>query len=478
MTIMTKLKGRKARPFTGYLLAGMMALPLAGCDTDELLSIVDPDVLPPELLGDESALPSFLAAAQGEFSIGYEDQILYSGLLGDEWISSGTFPTRVEVDIRQIQPTNGTLEGVTRNLYQARTAAEEAVRAYEGFDVTGSGYAEANNLAALTYVLFGENYCSGVPFSRMNPDFTFEYGGQETTTQIFNRALTTTDRVLDLGEDDVGETQTHLANLVRARTLLNLGQYADAAAAVEDVPTDFIYFIAHSQNTSRENNRIYSFNTIQERWSAADVEGENGLPYRTIFTDGDPRTPWRRSPANDVGFDRRTAQYDTRKYHSRASRTPVATGVEARLIEAEARLRADDPTYIIILNELRADAVNLMALQITDFRELFPNAQNPGPLVDPVTPKARADQLFAERAYWLYLTSHRLGDMRRLLRQPAYQALGYTEDTVFPTGAYHKSTQGGVYGNDVNLPLTVDERNNPELVGIPTGQDLCLDRNP
>ena len=67
-----------------------------------------------------------------------------------------------------------------------------------------------------------------------------------------------------------------------------------------------------------------------------------------------------------------------------------------------------------------------------------------------------------ERAFWLYLTGHRLGDLRRLVRQ-----YNRPQETVFPTGDYHK---GGEYGSDVNFPVSSDERNNPNF-------ESCLDRS-
>ena len=53
--------------------------------------------------------------------------------------------------------------------------------------------------------------------------------------------------------------------------------------------------------------------------------------------------------------------------------------------------------------------------------------------------------------------------MRRLIRQ-------YLRDpsAVFPTGDYHKG--GGSYGNDVNLPIPIEEENNPN-------GGTCTDRN-
>ena len=81
---------------------------------------------------------------------------------------------------------------------------------------------------------------------------------------------------------------------------------------------------------------------------------------------------------------------------------------------------------------------------------------------------AAVDQLFSERAFWLFATGHRLGDMRRLIRQ-----YGRDPETVFPTGDWFKG--GLTYGTDVNLPLPRREQNNPN---VPNGGDGCLDRNP
>ena len=87
------------------------------------------------------------------------------------------------------------------------------------------------------------------------------------------------------------------------------------------------------------------------------------------------------------------------------------------------------------------------------------------PLTSPTTQAAAVDMLFKERAYWLWLTGHRLGDMRRLVRQ-----YGRAANTVFPIGNM-RYRPGNTYGNDVNLVVPFNERNNPKFNG-------CLDRNP
>jgi hypothetical protein len=85
------------------------------------------------------------------------------------------------------------------------------------------------------------------------------------------------------------------------------------------------------------------------------------------------------------------------------------------------------------------------------------------PIIIPENGAVARDILFKERAYSLWLTSHRLGDLRRLVRQ-----YDRGQSSVFPTGEYAK---GGVYGSDVNFPIPVDATFNP-------GGLACFDRNP
>jgi hypothetical protein len=136
----------------------------------------------------------------------------------------------------------------------------------------------------------------------------------------------------------------------------------------------------------------------------------------------------------------------------------LATGAEARLVSAEAALqRGDTAGMLTLLNALRASPP-----------AYFLNAGAPiaalTPLAAPVGPTAAVNLLFSERARWLWLTSHRLSDLRRLERQ-----YGRPDSQVFPTGAYFKS--GLQYGTAVNYPVPIDELNNPNF-------QQCLDRLP
>ena len=225
----------------------------------------------------------------------------------------------------------------------------------------------------------------------------------------------------------------------RGRVLLNQGNFSQAGAAVTTVPTNFEYLIEGSDNSTRQNNGIWNYTVNFFGFSVPEQEGDNGLPFRSA---DDPRVPW--FDSGDVGFDGETPFFVQDKYPEMSSNTVLASGIEARLIEAEAALQANNTgTFLSVINTLRQDAgLNTVAL--------------------PGTQALRIDLLFRERAFWLYLTGHRLGDLRRLVRQ-----YGRTQDTVFPTGNYHK---GGEYGSDVNFPVSSDERNNPNF-------ESCLDRS-
>ena len=430
---------------------------LVACNIDTLLDVPDPDVATPASVATKAALPAVLAGAVGDFMVAYngtgDGQISMSGLFTDELIWAETFPTRYEVDVRSIQNTNTTMEGVFRNLHRARISANRAASGYASLDATNVvPYAEALALEGFTYIYFGENYCNGVPFSRLDENGAPVYGNSITNDEMFAQAVVLFDSALTL----LGATTNnvrYLAQVGKGRALLNRGQYAAAATAVTGVPTSFAYNILHSSNTGRQNNGLWSLVQEGRRFSVGELEGGNGLPYRsegdTAGAIDDPRVRNARLTGTQAnGFDGATPLYSQLKYPLRDSPVPVATGAEARLIEAEASLQAG--TFLVpvtgglaIINTLRATA-GLAAL------------------APPATTAGQEDLLFKERAYWMWLTSHRLGDMRRLVRQ-----YGRTATSVFPTGPYFK---GGVFGSDVNFPIPFDEQNNPS-------SQQCLDRN-
>ena len=269
-----------------------------------------------------------------------------------------------------------------------------------------------------------------------------------------------------------------LAAVGKGRALLNNGQFAAAAAAVAAVPTNYVFLLQHSVNTSAENNPMAALEQ-NGRYGVANLEGgltaaggairtdtasgttapggsAEGIAFRGLL---DVRVPWEIKPTNGLCFSTSIRCKVNDNYPNFDADVPVASGVEARLIEAEAALQAGDAvTMMSKLNALRAASTQLLTA-------LYPGAtpssafktngapNTLAPLTDPVDATARRDLMFKERALWLYNTGHRQGDLRRLARAP----YGLATSAVFPSGLFFR---GGSYGSDVAYPVPFQEQNN------------------
>ena len=463
---------------THFGFALLALLTAAACSPSSILDVENPDIIDPGAVQSPAGLAALHAGALGDFSLaivgdngGTEGQILVTGSFTDELGNSETFPTRKEYDQRgPIDLKNGTLLEVFRRLQRARRSAElaaETIKNISATPATDTRIAETYSLAGLLYVFMAENYCSGVPISEAAADGSLTFGDPLTTTELLNRAIERFDAALQF---PASATVTNLAKIGKARAQLDLNQPAAAATTVAGIATTFSYNLTHTISLGRQQNGLYVFINQNERFSVANLDGGNGLNFRAA---NDPRVPWARIPATDVGFDNATPQFDQGKYASEIAPTPIATGIEARLIEAEAALRANDPgTWINTLNTLRATA----GLTPTTFPAGFPAAFPAlGALADPGTQVGREDLMFRERAFWLYMSGHRLGDLRRLVRQYGRSA-NDAATGVFPGrgGAQYVidgNPKGGVFGTEVNLPVPFDELNNPNFT-------QCIDRNP
>ena len=139
----------------------------------------------------------------------------------------------------------------------------------------------------------------------------------------------------------------------------------------------------------------------------------------------------------------------------------LASEVEARLIEAEAALRAGSASWLTTLNALRTDGTfetTAATPPDTVWHAGSGGVDGLDMLADPGTAAGRVDLLFRERAFWLFLTGHRQGDLRRLIRQ-----YGRFENTVYPIGLY--SPLNGNYGADVVVQVPTLEFVNPLYAG-------------
>jgi tetratricopeptide (TPR) repeat protein len=443
------------------------ALPLAGCNVDEILDVTDPDIINPEdvatATGAEGlrigALARFIGATSGDAGADtfFETMFVWSGMLADEWRTGDTFAQRLQVDSRSIEFSNSGVNDAIRKLHRARLASEQAVLALRQYApataTTSAQIAELYFAQAYVENMMAEYLCNGIAISTVMNGVE-RYGPQLTTAAVYDRALAHADSALASGPTN---RVRDAARVLRGRILVNQGKFADAAAAVSGVATTFAYSNQHSQTT--RDNVNWAANNNSRRYTVANNEGTNGLNFATA---NDPRLPvclGGSTACRNAGFTQSrpfntltpTPLYIQLKWPNRADSMAIADGLEARLIEAEAALdKGASGAYLPILNALRATRTGL------------------APLTDPGTAAGRVDQLMRERAFWMFGTGHRLGDLRRLVRQ-----YGRPQESVFPVGNF---AEGGTYGSDVNFPITQAEQNNPEVTSSGS-QNLCFDRN-
>lgn len=479
--------------FSAISAASLVAL--GGCKSD-ILEVNDPDIIG---VGDANtaaaatnvrngAIRSFVDAFDG----GTDVFVVVTGNLADELRASDTFDGRLLPNRRLMNDNLPEMTGVYLNLHKARVDLTEGAKTIVAVAPTLKIPAgEMYMYRGFTEDFMAEMYCSGVPFSSADASANITYGAPQTTVQVLTRAVASFDSAATFV--DATAAGVALGNAIKvgkARALLNLGQYAAAAAAVAGVPTTFKLNVDHCLGTVTGcvDNGLYGAAAAgSSRYTPSKNEGINGLDFMPTVVAGsagcatgvpagvtvtnanycDPRLPWVTSSRN--GFN--TASWPNMPVALKSCPTyrsvnlavcsqsanstganVLADGIEARLIEAEARLQggaqADRDAVFATLNQLRATAISPAVPAIT---------------TAPTTQAAAVTMLFNERAYWMYLTGHRLGDLRRLIRQ-----YGRDAEAVFPTGE-QQAPLAGPYGTDVNFPIPASEKNNPNFTG-------CIDR--
>ncbi len=405
----------------------------------------------------------------------------YSGLVTDEFtdfflqdnVSSGFIglsflDARDDAAANQGASTSGTYhytDPVYASLQKARIngrlAAGELARSAPVGSVGEAGAALA--LVGYSELLLAEEFCSGVPLADVAASGGVHYGGPLTTDSLLAQAVADFDSALAQGVGN--DTALNLARVGRGRAMLDRGQYAAAAAAVTAVPAGFVYTVNLPATLQQSvNSNFYALLAgqvlpgLQHFVTVSDREAGVGLNFVSAH---DPRMP---IDSTQGPTPTGTPFYYPAKFPiGGAPPIPLADWIEARLIQAEAALHAGDvPGWTTALNALRADSADT---RVAGLPMLTADSTSGASSAEQV------DVMFRERAFWLFGTGHRLGDLRRLIRQ-----YGRAPDAVFPSGPYPAtglppgSSVIPTYGTDVNFPIQSVETANPNFHG-------CLNRS-
>ncbi|MDB4912473.1 MAG: hypothetical protein JWM95_117 [Gemmatimonadetes bacterium] len=447
--------------------AGVAAVVLvAGCDRlkTELLAPQNPGIVDPTAAASPTAALALRVGALGRFKQVQSGESIWQmgGTLADEYKNADFEATRISADQRITDPLthNWNYNGVT----QSRGFVRDAITALSTYlpDSTalrGELYMEL----AFFEMTLADNYCNGIPLGHTVVGVQTN-GAPLTVAQVYDSASAHLDTALALsgGSDAGSKYVNNAARVFKGRVLTAKKQYAAAAAIVAPVGTTYQYDMTFSSTSVA--NGMWTLNNSTARISVADsfdlIGGapniiKNALPFASA---GDPRVP---VVNGDVASPTVKAEdavtkpfYVSLLYKGQYDPLVLASGIDARLIEAEAKYNASDiPGMMTILNTLRTQTPRPSIANVSV-------AALPA-LATPANPVDALSLLFREKAFWTFGRGQRLPDLRRLIRD-----YGRTQDNVFPTGVFFK---GGNYGVDVNFPIPTSEQTNPLF-------SACLDR--
>lgn len=379
--------------------AGLLLTAVAGCD-GELLDVTDPDnVQPTEELTPGDVQPR-LAGMINEFRTSYDFYTLYTGLLTDEFILAGTFPTRREVDQRNPISQNVSINGdVWQPLSVTRAVSDQTVDDFSALSGTEefasvqgaleTGIAWGNLLAGYSRLFLAEMFCHSILGGGTGdiPRFVDEETVEDAPLSSADRARDALSffEEAEARASEFGNEQVRLAALMgqaRAHMFLHsLGSttanhLTEANAAAEEVWTsdnDFTLAIEYSGATPGEENEIFQQTwgiNAALRWTVGDgADDSRGFERFAHYGDipedeeGNPdlsaSTGWvgqgllippfiAETDANLAAFNRVSPVSAQTLYAGRSGQqsdisVPLATAWEARVIMAEVALREGRP---------------------------------------------------------------------------------------------------------------------------------------
>ncbi len=443
---------------------------LGACNVNqELLQPQQPGVISPSAVVTATAADALWAGALGQWKAAMngtgnsnrESLWNWEGLFTDEMRSTDTFTQRQDADQRNLQSNDGVLTPIYNTAQQARGRARDAINALETYDQSATGQQHVGEM----YLMMGyiememsQAFCNGIPFGE-TVDGVPQYTQPLTNAQGFALAISRIDTALTfLTATDTGTLTIKWAALVtKARAQADLGDFAGAATTVASVPTSFQYNFTYSQTTV--DNEWWIEGHSVKRYSAGDstdVAGQilNAIPFARL---GDPRV---------LAFDTQTKAEDNVSNFvdvlnwGRDDPIPVLSGIDARLIEAEAQLQAGNIAGMRgILDSLRTQGQTLGIFVVQPMDTL--TTLNTG-----VNPDTATSVFFREKALWQFQRGYRMDDLRRLVRQ-----YGRAQNNVFPSGNFTSlGGPAGSYGTQVAFPVPDYEKTNPNFHG-------CIDTN-
>jgi len=441
MTTHTTIQPERTRMhrarITGFALL-LVTAPVA-CDTN----VSNPGPVGDEFLNDRNAAAAMVSGAGRALSQGM-NWIGYTGAAVAREIhpagSTGSFGISNRWQNGELGSDDSDLDTHWEQAQRARWVAEEAIRRLEAAGPPPAGSLQTPaayyNTLQLAYVyagfanrLLGENMCDAViDGSGKLPNSTYFTRAES----LFTKAIAVTG-----GTAATIATQAQAAYAGRAQVRIYLAKWTEAVSDAGQVPIGFVYNMPYYNiGDDAQRNRI--------AWSIGNQPYRAHTEWNTWYYDysqasKDPRVPITITALQgDAAIDccGKVPFYPEAKMNTSASPIRLASGREMRLIEAEAKLRANDV----------AGAVTLMNTVRT----------NAGATAITATTSDEAWRLFKrERGIELWLETRRLGDLRRWKASSTPGALDPLESV---------GTASHLKQQDLCFPIsTSEQQTNPKL---------------
>ncbi|MEO6878153.1 MAG: RagB/SusD family nutrient uptake outer membrane protein [Gemmatimonadaceae bacterium] len=400
---------------------------------NSLLEVDNPGSVPAASLSDPALAPALAAAALQTLQCGVMQYAAATGMLSGEYLNANGFVDNHPWEWRGIVEIKGapgsctygrntTAMGFYTPLQQARFQLDDAFSRLDKFadpDVPSRALLMAQMRAYSGYadLLLGEGMCQ----------MTMDNGPAMTREQVFAIAE---GRFTDAIARATAVNDASTLNMAldgRARTRLDLKNFAGAAADAILVPSGFVRNAEFTEGGApQRENRIYNL-TIRNDYLSVSV------PYRNMTVNGvagnvpDPRVKVK--DAGRKANDGITPLFQQQKFIAQLGGTPIpiASWNEAQLIYAEA---VGGQPGLDAINRVRtANGVPTLA----------------GP---PPTGQAFTDLVLEERRRQLFSEGQRYGDMLRY-------------NLPFVQGV---TLKGATYSSMTCVPLPdVETRNNPNF---------------
>lgn len=410
-------------------LLAVLAVGVSACD----LEVQNPGTIQDDDLNTPDLMPILVAGVSGEYN-DIQDNVAFDGaILSDDAAGTGSYGTTQL--FRQGIFDDRDSDDYWEDMHEAAWAAGEAwIRLQE---VLGEAEANSSALSARVFALMGhahnrlgEHYC----------DLVYDVGGVQDRAVAFDSAIVAFNRAITIGgaagsgaDDYVLSAYAGIAQARLGKAALGTGTWAEAAAAAQDFFdnggteqwADYaIYHAQANQNIIWQETHgraeIGVYTTLAQ--TLHDDTGDVRVPYtRCGEWSDDPPVAGQVTPQGCTsgsgahqGADGLTVNYRQDKYPERGSDIPRATGVEMRLIMAEAALMEGDlPEFANQINAARQSYNDASLPDIAvptvegelDFFEDYPHYEYPA-----VDAWSILDQ---ERYASLWLTGKRLFDLDR-----------------------------------------------------------------